>query len=266
MLKRVSLPVALTIAGSDSGGGAGLSADLKTFAALGVHGASAITCLTAQNPRRVAAIQPARPEIVRHQIEAVFQELPPRAVKTGMLFSAEIIRVVADFFRNGPRPPLIVDPVGVATSGARLLKPSAVKILRKELLPCATLVTPNLDEVELLLGWRADTAEKMRRAAREFHERWGCAALIKGGHLPRGKSAVDIFYDGQTELLLTAPFARGLSTHGTGCTYSAAITAFLALGDDLPRAVQRAKDYITQVIHQSRLAGRHTVLNHFWKQ
>lgn len=259
-------PAALTIAGSDSGGGAGVPADLKTFAALGVHGTSAVTCLTAQNPRRVLAIQAARPEIVQQQIEAVFEEFQPRAVKTGMLFSAEIIRVVAGFFRNGKRPPLIVDPVGLATSGARLLKPSAVKLLQEKLLPCAALVTPNLDEVELLLGWRADTEEKMRRAAREFHERWGCAALIKGGHLPRVKTAPDIFYDGQTELLLTAPFAYGLSTHGTGCTYSAAITSFLALDHDLPHAVQQAKEYITQAIHQSRAVGRHTVLNHFWRK
>ena len=266
MTRRQQLAVALTIAGSDSGGGAGVQADLKTFAALGVHGTSALTCLTAQNPRSVLAIQAARPEIVRQQIEAVFEEFKPRAVKTGMLFSAEIIRVVADFFHGGKRAPLIVDPVGVATSGARLLQPSAVKILKDQLLPGATLVTPNLDEVELLLGWQADTEEKMRQAAREFHERWGCAALIKGGHLPRRRMAIDIFYDGQTELLLTAPFVRGLSTHGTGCTYSAAVTGFLALGDDLPRAVQRAKEYITQAIHQSNAVGPHTVLNHFWKR
>jgi len=136
-----SIPCALTIAGSDSGGGAGIQADLKTFAALGVHGSSAITCITAQNPRRVTGIQPIRTDLVRRQIEAVFDELPPRAVKTGMLYSAEIIGTVADFFARGKRPQLIVDPVMVATSGAVLLKPSAIRVLKEKLLPLATLIT-----------------------------------------------------------------------------------------------------------------------------
>jgi hydroxymethylpyrimidine kinase/phosphomethylpyrimidine kinase len=142
MTKRSSLPIALTIAGSDSGGGAGIQADLKTFAALGVHGTSAITCLTAQNPRGVAGVQAASAKLVRQQMEAVFAELPPAACKTGMLYSAEIVRVVTGFFGRGKRPPLIVDPVMIATSGAALLKPSAVRAVCDELLPLATLVTP----------------------------------------------------------------------------------------------------------------------------
>src|SRR6478735_7735528 len=151
-MKRQILPVALTIAGSDSGGGAGIQADLKTFTALNCHGTTAITCITAQNPKAVIGVQPIRTDMVRKQIEAVFAELPPRAIKTGMLFSTDIIKVVADFWAGGKRPPLVVDPVMVATSGAVLLKPSAIRALKERLLPLATLVTPNLDEAQLLLG------------------------------------------------------------------------------------------------------------------
>lgn len=265
MSKPTQLSVALTIAGSDSGGGAGIQADLKTFAALGVHGTSAITCITAQNPKGVYGIQACRAEIVRGQIEAVFEVLRPAAVKTGMLYSAPLIRVVAGFFRHGPRVPLVVDPVMVSTSGAALLKPAAVKALCTELLPLATLVTPNLDEAEILVGRKLTSVAGLRAAARELHQRFGCAALLKGGHLRGLKEAVDIFYDGRQELLLSAPFIRGVSTHGTGCTYSAAIAGHLARRCSLPRAVQRAKDYITQAIAQSQTAAGHGVLNCFWR-
>ena len=257
------LPVALTIAGSDSGGGAGIQADLKTFASIGVHGTSAVTCITAQNPKRVIGIQPIRTDIVRQQIEAVFGELPPAAVKTGMLFSTEIIRAVVHFFSKGKRPPLVVDPVMVSTSGARLLKPSAVKAIQEELLPLAAVVTPNLDEAEILVGRKLRTPEDLRTAARVIHERFGCAALVKGGHLRESREALDIFYDGREELLLSAPFARGVSTHGTGCTYSAAIAGYLASGDNLVTAVGLAKQYVTHAIHQSRRVFRHWTMNHF---
>ncbi|MBC8096355.1 MAG: bifunctional hydroxymethylpyrimidine kinase/phosphomethylpyrimidine kinase [Akkermansiaceae bacterium] len=257
-----SLPVALTIAGSDSGGGAGIQADLKTFATLNVHGTSAITCITAQNPKGVLGIQACKPEIVRQQIEAVFGELRPAAVKTGMLFSTEIIRVVVEYFQTGNRPPLIVDPVMIATSGSRLLKPSAIRLLTTRLLPFAALVTPNLDEAKVLIGRDLTSVEDLRSAAREIHERFGCAALLKGGHLRTSREAADIFFDGKTELLLTAPFVKSVSTHGTGCTYSAAITAYLALGKPLSEAVALAKDYITQAIAQSLRARSHWVLNH----
>jgi hydroxymethylpyrimidine/phosphomethylpyrimidine kinase len=280
MSRRARLPIALTIAGSDSGGGAGIQADLKTFAALGVHGTSAITCITAQNPRRVTGIQAIRPEMVRAQIEAVFAELPPAAAKTGMLFSEEIIRVVAEFFQNpklkaphpGPLParagrgrkfvlPLVVDPVMVSTSGARLLKSSAIKVLKEKLLPLATLVTPNLDEAEILTGRKLRSPEDLRVAARQIYEQFGCAALVKGGHLRHLHEAVDVFFDGRTELLLTAPFVRGVSTHGTGCTYSAAVAGHLALGHKLPRAVARAKRFVTAAIEGSYRAAGHSVLN-----
>ena len=262
---RKKIPVALTIAGSDSGGGAGIQADLKTFAALGVHGTSAIACLTAQNPKRVVAVEACSPKILREQIEAVFAELPPSAVKTGMLFSAENISVVADFFQNSKSRnknlKLVLDPVMVATSGARLLKISAEKILKEKLLPLAALVTPNLEEAEILAGQKIRAPEDLRSAARKIFARFGCAALVKGGHLKNCREAIDVFYDGKTELLLSAPFVRGVSTHGTGCTYSAAICAALALGHDLPHAVEIGKNFITDAIANSFAIGKYFALN-----
>src|SRR5437899_9853100 len=157
-----SIPCALTIAGSDSGGGAAIQADLKTFASLGVHGTSAITCITAQNPEGVTGIQPCIAEILRRQIEAVFAELRPAAVKTGMLYATRHIRIVADFFRQRGRPPLVVDPVMVSTSGVALIKPGAIRALADELLPLATLVMPNLDEAEILVGKRPKSVEDLR--------------------------------------------------------------------------------------------------------
>ncbi|HEY2082184.1 MAG TPA: bifunctional hydroxymethylpyrimidine kinase/phosphomethylpyrimidine kinase [Verrucomicrobiae bacterium] len=265
MPKSGTIPIALTIAGSDSGGGAGVQADLKTFASLGVHGTSALTCITAQNPKRVLAIQACRPEIVREQMEAVFEALPPAAVKTGMLYSAEIIRVVAKFFRANRHIPLVVDPVMISTSGARLLKPSAILLLKSDLLPLATLVTPNLDEAEILTGRELKSVEGLRWAAKQIRKEFGCAALVKGGHLRHSKDAIDIFFDGENELLLSAPFVKGVHTHGTGCTYSAAVTGYLALGYELPEAVAQAKEYISQAIVQSQAAGKHQVLNPFWR-
>lgn len=265
MTQRKKLPVALTIAGSDSGGGAGIQADLKTFAALGAHGTCAITCLTAQNPRGVRGVHATTPENLRQQIEAVFDELPPAAVKTGMLFSADLINVVAAHFQKRRRTPLVIDPVMVATSGARLLKPAAMRALTECLLPLATLVTPNLDEAQLLLDLPIRDEEGLREAARRIHARFGCAALVKGGHLRGAREAVDIFFDGREEWMLSAPFVRGVSTHGTGCTYSAAITALLARGCSLPDAVTQAKEFITGAIAESVRAGRHPVLNWFWQ-
>ncbi len=261
------MPIALTIAGSDSGGGAGIQADLKTFASLGVHGTSVITCLTAQNPKVVAAVEPAQPKMVRRQLEAVFSELRPQAAKTGMLLSAEIIAEVARVWSRGHRPWLVVDPVMVATSGARLLEPAAVKAMRERLLPLADLITPNLDEAEVLTGLTIREPEDVRAAARWLSRLYHCAVLVKGGHLAGARSALDIFHDDRThrELLLTAPYVRGVSTHGTGCTYSAAITGYLARGLALPAAVAKAKDYITQAIVQSRRIARHDVLNPFWR-
>jgi len=261
VVKRRQLPCALTIAGSDSGGGAGIQADLKTFAALKVHGASAITCLTAQNPKCVLGVQPATAEFVTLQLEAVFAELPPHAVKTGMLFSREIIDVIATFLRTKRvKCRLIVDPVMVATTGALLLEKSAVKALCTRLLPLADLVTPNIPEAEVLADASIRDPEDLRSAARKLHSGFGCAVLLKGGHLEGIKEALDIFYDGKTELLLRAPFVRGVSTHGTGCTYSAAIAAYCAQGKPLTEAVGLAKGYITRAIANSAPVQSHCVL------
>jgi len=265
MANQKALPVALTIAGSDSGGGAGIQADLKTFAALGVHGTCAVTCVTAQNPRRVTGVAACPPQIVRRQIEAVFEELPPLAVKTGMLYSEDIVRVVANALRRLRPRWLVVDPVMISTSGARLLQPSAVEALRKQVFPLADLLTPNLDETAALIGRPVRSVEDMRQAARQLRELFGCAALVKGGHLQGVKDAVDIFYDGQAELLLSSPFIKGIGTHGTGCTYSAAITAHLALGLTLPDAVTAAKQHVTIAIASSRTAAGHHVLENFWR-
>jgi hydroxymethylpyrimidine/phosphomethylpyrimidine kinase len=255
-----SIPTALTIAGSDSGGGAGIQADLKTFATLGVHGTSVITCITAQNPKRVLAVEACSSKGMRSQLKAVFEELRPAAVKTGMLFSAHIIHAVADFLRHSKPLPLVIDPVMVSTSGTRLLQAAAMKILTTKLFPMATLLMPNLPETEVLLGTKVKSPEDMREAARALHERFGCAFLIKGGHLRGFREAADIFYDGHQELLLAAPFISDLRTHGTGCTYSAAVTAHLARGRSLSQAVMNAKKYITQAIADSRLAAGHPVL------
>ena len=263
--RRASQPCALTIAGSDSGGGAGAQMDLKVFASLGVHGTSAITCLTAQNPDRVSGVQAARPEMVAAQIEAVFDGFSPKAVKTGMLYSAPIIRVVAGALSALPgRPALVVDPVMIATSGAALLKPSARRALETGLIPLAALVTPNLDEAEALLGRSISDVDGLREAAREIRKRFGCAALVKGGHLQGSKVAVDAYCDGRNELALETPFERGVSTHGTGCSYSAAIAGHLALGSGLKRAVQEAKRHVTESIRQSVKSGGQFVLNSFW--
>ena len=265
MTARKRWPCALTIAGSDSGGGAGIQADLKTFAALGVHGTSVVTCLTAQNPRRVTRVAAASPAMVQAQLEAVLEELHPAAVKTGMLHSAALIRAVLAAWPERFAGPLVVDPVMVSTSGAPLLRPDAVRTLTRQWLPRATLITPNLDEASLLLDRPLRNVDALREAARELHERFGCAVLAKGGHLRGMLSAVDFYYDGRTELLLEAPFVRGVSTHGTGCTYAAAIAGYLALGHKLPGAVQRAKEYVTGAIAASVRVGRHTVLGHLWR-
>jgi hydroxymethylpyrimidine kinase/phosphomethylpyrimidine kinase len=256
MLKKI--PVALTIAGSDSGGGAGIQADLKTFAAFSVHGASAIACLTAQNPARVLAIEACRPEMLRRQLEAVFQEIPPAAIKTGMLFSPGNVSVVADFLKD-KKALLVVDPVLVATSGARLLKSPALKVLVEKLLPLATLITPNLSEAEILGRRQISTLEDMDDAARRIHSEFGCAVLVKGGHL-RGGQATDIFYNGKRRLTLSERFVAGIRTHGTGCVYSAAICAALALGQDLPQAVQTGKKFITKAIRKSYRIGKYFAL------
>jgi hydroxymethylpyrimidine/phosphomethylpyrimidine kinase len=201
--------------------------------------------------------------MVRDQLAAVFEELTPTAAKTGMLFSAAIIHRIADWLQDH-RIPLVVDPVIVSTSGARLLAPPALDALRRRLLPLASLITPNLSEAEVLTGTQLRSVQDLRAAAKQLYRRFGVAVLVKGGHLKGLREATDIFYDGNEELFLRAPFVRGIRTHGTGCAYSAAITAYLAAGVPLLAAVSRAKQFITQAIAQSHRIGRHRALNSFW--
>ncbi|MCX7723503.1 MAG: bifunctional hydroxymethylpyrimidine kinase/phosphomethylpyrimidine kinase [Verrucomicrobiae bacterium] len=268
MNRRVVVPVALTVAGSDSGGGAGVQADLKTFAALGVHGASVITCVTAQNPREVIGIHAVPAQIVKLQLEAVFDELPPAAAKTGMLYSAEIIRVVARFFQGmRRRTPLVVDPVMVATSGAALAQRAAVRALKELLLPIATVVTPNLHEAEVLSGKSIRTAHEMCAVARELQAEFGCAVVVKGGHLEHPRYVLNCLADGRGCKMFRAARVTGVSTHGTGCMFSAAVAARLARGDALDSAVREATRFVSRAIAESRFfgrAGKHSVLNAFW--
>ena len=256
------MKLALTIAGSDSSGGAGIQADLKTFAAHGVFGLSAITAVTAQNTTGVSDVAVMPPALVTAQIDAVISDLGADAVKTGMLGNEAVATAVADAIERLALRRLVVDPVMVATSGARLLDEAAVQAVRARLLPLAMLVTPNVAEAEILTGLRIVTAADLATAARRLVELGARAALVKGGHLEG--PATDAYWDGSTALALVAERLPARNTHGTGCTLSAAITARLALGDDLPDAVQRAKAYVTKAIAQAPSLGRgHGPVQHF---
>lgn len=243
------LPVVLTIAGSDSSCGAGAQADLKTFGALGCHGLTVITCIVAEIPGKVRSIQPVRSEIVRDQLEVLLATYPIAAIKTGMLFSTPIIRTVADVLgRFKKLPPLVIDPVMVASSGDSLLKSGAIAAYKKHLFPLATLITPNLDELGILTDSHPDSLSAMRVAGKQLTAATGASVLLKGGHL-RGRDASDILLKPDwEERAYVAPFIRGVKTHGTGCTYSAAIAAGLAKGLQLSEAVGEAKTFVTQAI------------------
>ena len=240
----IKSPVVLTIAGSDSCGGAGIQADLRVFAALGVRGVSVVTAVTAQSPKIVRAVEGVKVEMVREQLTAVFEGNKPKAAKTGMLLTARNVEVVAEWFIKR-RLPLVVDPVMLSTSGAMLLKPSAVKVIQKKLLPVAKLVTPNVPEAEALTGLRIREPEDLRTAARVLFEKYGCAVLVKGGHLRGLNEAVDVLFDGREEWLFSLPRVKGRGMHGTGCVYSAAITAGLVKGLSLPKSVEQGKEFVT---------------------
>ncbi len=257
------LAKALTIAGSDSGGGAGIQADLKTFAALNVYGMSAITAITAQNTCGVTAVQGIDPDIVAAQIRAVVSDIGVGAAKTGMLFSAEIIQAVAVTLRDVRLPYLVVDPVMVATSGDRLLQRAAEERLRQDILPLATIVTPNLAETEVLVGRKVATLDEMRAAAAQIVAEGARAVVVKGGHAVT--KATDVFFDGQRMELLQSEVIETSNTHGTGCTLSAAICAYLARGATLFEAVQRAKAYLTGALRHSLTIGQGSgPVGHFW--
>lgn len=246
-----NISVALTIAGSDSGGEAGIQADLNTFTNLKVHGVTAITCLTAQNPGKISRLEPVSPKMVRAQLGAVIGHFAPSAAKTGMLYSAAIVGEVANFFRQNPQIKLVIDPVMVSTSGRRLLQIDGVTALKKKLLPLACLVTPNLAEAEILIGKKIGSLEELRAAAGTIHRQFGCAVLVKGGHLADDEAAVDFFHGSKGEWMLTSPRVANVALHGTGCTYSAAVTAWLAHGKTLIKSVELAKHYITRRISES---------------
>jgi hydroxymethylpyrimidine/phosphomethylpyrimidine kinase len=253
---------ALTIAGSDSGGGAGIQADLKTFSALGVFGMTALTAITAQNTLGVTAVFELPPEIVAAQIDAVVTDIGVDAAKTGMIANAEIIRVVAAKVREHGISTLVVDPVMVATSGDRLLREEAVEALRTELLPLATVATPNLPEAGVLIGRDVSTLDEMRDAARAIVDLGVGSVLVKGGHL--AGDAVDIFYDGDRFVELTARRIETTSTHGTGCTLASAIAALLAKGEPLEDAISHAKAYVTAAIERAYPIGHgHGPVHHF---
>jgi len=269
----VAIPIALTIAGSDSSAGAGIQADLKTFSPLGVYGLTVVTCVVAETPGKVSRLEPVSIEMVREQIEVLAKSFPITAIKTGLLYSPAIISAVAKALdslasqlanpRGLSRPrrsapagsvvdlkrkiPLVVDPVITATGGDPLLEPEAIEVYKRELFPIASLITPNLDEAMQLLGEKIENRESMERAGKELERKFKTAILLKGGHLS-GDDAVDLLFTNGTITEFTAPFVRDVATHGTGCTYSAAITAGLAAGMSLPDAIARAKKFVTACI------------------
>ncbi len=256
------VPIALTIAGSDSSGGAGIQADLATFAAFKVYGASVITALTAQNTTGVRAIFEVSPDFVVRQLDAVLDDLEVGAAKTGMLAGAAIIETLADRLRACPLRHLVVDPVMVATSGDLLLDPDATASMRNLMLPLATLLTPNLREAEVLSRRAVTTVAEMRDAARALVDCGARAVLVKGGHL--GGEAIDVFFDGHRFHEFGAARIQSRNTHGTGCTLSAAITAGLALGNQLEAAIGTAKNYITTAIRTAPDIGHgRGPVNHF---
>jgi hydroxymethylpyrimidine/phosphomethylpyrimidine kinase len=261
-MTETSTPIALTIAGSDSGGGAGIQADLKTFEAFGVFGTTAITAITVQNTVGVSAVHPVPLDIVRGQIAAVAADLPPAACKTGMLATRELVSTVARAIGEHALPNFVLDPVMVATSGDRLLDEDAISAVTSELMPLATLITPNLDEAALLVGFEVSNVADMRMAARALCDAGAAAALVKGGHLS-GDDVVDVLFDGAEMHEYRHSRLHTSSTHGTGCTLSAAVAAGLGLGAGLGAAVEAALDYVHRAIAQApRLGAGSGPLNH----
>ncbi len=255
----------MTIAGSDSGGGAGIQADLATFASLQVFGTSAVTALTAQNTTGVQGIYAVPADFVVEQIRSVTRDMYVRAAKTGMLASAEIIKALAELVAGGELPPLVVDPVMVSASGSILLPNDAVSTLINTLIPNAAIVTPNLAEVKVLTGIEVRAERDMEDAAQQLVKMGAKAALVKGGHLS-GDDAVDVFFDGNGFAHLRAPRINTLNTHGTGCTLSSAIAAGLARGLDVFSASEEAKRYVTRAINGARAWGigrGNGPINHF---
>jgi hydroxymethylpyrimidine/phosphomethylpyrimidine kinase len=261
----IGMPRALTIAGSDSGGGAGIQADLKVFFALGCHGMSALTALTAQNTVAVTGVHEVPPEFVGAQIDAIVDDIGVDAAKTGMLASPRIVDAVAKAVEAHDITRLVVDPVMVAKSGDRLLAEEAVAAVRQRLLPLALVVTPNLYEAELLIDAPISSLQDMEPAARALHEMGPSAVLLKGGHAG-GEESIDVFFDGRHVTLLNAPRFETRDTHGTGCVLAAALTARLAHGAEVLEAARAAKEFVSGAIEHSLRIGRgHGPVNPAWR-
>ncbi len=251
MAAKGEVAVALTIAGSDSSAGAGAQADLKTFGALDIYGLTAITCVVAETPGKVKRIQAVEADLVVEQITLLLEHFPVAAIKTGLLYSGEIVSSVAKCLREqqARHIPLVIDPVMVATSGDLLLRKDAIEVYERYLFPLAAVVTPNLDEAATLLGEDIPDLVAMRAAGKRLVRKYRVPFLLKGGHLG-GDDAVDLLFAGETVREFSAPFSKGVHTHGTGCTYSAAIAAGLASGWGLEESVARAKRFVSAAIAQ----------------
>jgi hydroxymethylpyrimidine/phosphomethylpyrimidine kinase len=260
-------PTALTVAGSDSSGGAGIQADLKTFSAMGVYGMSVIAAITAQNTRSVSAVHALPADIVAAQLDAVLDDIEADAVKTGMLLTPEIIETVSSRLAAHGVDKLVVDPVMIAKSGDRLLEAEAVRPLLKRLLPMALVVTPNIPEAEVLSAWKIKSAEEMVHAARVIQDLGARNVVIKGGHMPEGEEVCDMLMteDGAV-VVLCSERVETESGHGTGCTFAAALTAGLSLGNEIEEAFERAKNFVTEALKGAEPLGKgHGPVDHLWR-
>lgn len=257
-------PLALTIAGTDPGGGAGLQADLKTFAALGVYGYSVTTMVIAQNSRQVSDFELVSPELIRRQLEILAAEAMPAAVKTGVIGNVAMVKAIARGIQRLGLPAPVVDPVIVSSSGARLLGPDGARAMRQRLIPIARVVTPNIPEAESLTKLAIDSAAAMREAARRIVKLGAQAVVIKGGHGANEKTVSDLFFDGRRFVTMSGPRIAGGGAHGTGCAFAAAIAAYLARGEELEGAVRGAKRFVAAALRRAfRLGNGGLLLDHF---
>ena len=250
-------PVVLSIAGSDCSGGAGIQADIKTISALGAYAASVITAVTVQNTRGVKAVHIVPAEIVQGQIEAVMEDLRPDALKIGMVSEPALVKIIAGCLLKYPHCPIVYDPVMVSTSGRKLMAKDAIQLIKEELFPLTSLITPNLDETEVLTGKKITTAEEMKEAARQLSEEYHTAVLVKGGHL-EGNEMQDVLFTDENAYIYKEKKIESRNLHGTGCTLSSSIATYLALGLPMDQAVGKAKSYVSKAID----AGKEIIIGH----
>ncbi len=262
LIQQTHIPKSMTIAGSDSGGGAGIQADLKTFAAFGVYGTSVITAITAQNTNRVTGIQAVEVELITSQYEAVLEDIGTNSIKIGMLFNAQIVDAVAKMLKRNNPGNIVLDPVMISKSGDNLLRSDCIDVLRSELIPLATVVTPNIPEGEELTGIKIVDKDSMIEAAKSIIEMGAQSVIMKGGHM--SGDPVDYFFDGQNSIELVSKRIDTKNTHGTGCTFSSAVAANLALGNDLEESTRIAQSYVYDSIDPDfDIGSGHGPLNHF---